>query len=270
MLRKLISHAPPRRAVVLALVALVCIACGSRTQDAQPAPSPSATTLPVAELLRAADAAYDERANLERVREGLKTLRRIRAIEHDNYDAAWRTSRLDFMLGDKSTDDKEREQAFLDGIEAGETATRVQPNRPEAHFWLGANHGGYAELKGALYAIPEAQKVRTEMETVIKLDEAGYEGGSAYLALGQLDLELPEMLGGDPARAVATLEKGLRYGANNALLHLQLAEAYLAVKRKDDARRELNWIVNSKPSPGYAPEHDDAVKSARELLTKNF
>jgi tetratricopeptide (TPR) repeat protein len=268
MIRKLISHTLPRLAC--AFVMCVFASCGRTAQEAQPAPSPPVTPLPVAELLRAADEAYSERDNLERVRDGLKTLRRIRAVEPDNYDAAWRTSRLDYMLGDKSTDDKEREQAFTDGIEAGETATRVQPNRPEAHFWLGANHGGYAELKGALYAIPEAQKVRTEMETVIKLDEGGYEGGSAYLALGQLDLELPEMLGGDTARAVATLEKGLRYGENNALLRLQLAEAYLAVKRKDDARRELNWVINSKPTPGYEPEHNEAIKSARELLAKNF
>jgi Tfp pilus assembly protein PilF len=107
------------------------------------------------------------------------------------------------------------------------------------------------------------------METVLKLDES-FEGGSAFVALGQLDLELPQMLGGDPARAAATLERGLRYGANNSLLHLRLAEAYLQLKRKDDARRELNWIVNAKPNPDYLPEHDKALKSARELLDKSF
>jgi hypothetical protein len=255
--------------VAFALLSLAFASCGRSAKEATPSPSPPVTPLPVAELLRTADEAYAERDNLERVREGLKTLRRIRAVEQDNYEAAWRTARLDYTLGDRSTDDKEREQAFTDGIEAGETATRVEPNRAEGHFWLGANHGGYAELKGALYALPEAQKIRAEMETVLKLDE-GFEGGSAYLALGQLDLELPEMLGGDAARAVATLEKGLPYGANNALLRLQLAEAYIAVKRKDDARRELNWVVNSKPNPGYEPEHNEAVKRARELLAKNF
>lgn len=253
--------------IALALVA-ICGACGSRESASQSAPA-AASPAPVAELLRQADEAYADRANLERLREGLKTLRRISAVERDNYDAAWRASRLDYTLGDKGTDDKEREQAFLDGIAAGETAIKAQPGRAEGHFWLGANHGGYAQLKGVLYGATAAASLRREMEAVVKIDES-YQGGSAFLALGQVDLELPEMLGGDPNRAVANLEKGLRYGADNSLLRLELAEAYLRVKRKDDARRELNYIFNMKPDPEYLPEHEQATKRARELLDKNF
>lgn len=258
-----------RRFVIVIFSLLAFAACGSRSEEATPSASPSVTPLPVSELLRSADDDYANRANLDRMRAGLKTLRRIRAVEHDNYEAAWRVARLNYMLADRTTDDKEREQAFSDGFEAGETATKAQPERVEGHFWLGANYGGYAEFKGVIYGATYADKLRREMETVLKLDES-FEGGSAFLALGQLDLEMPQMLGGDPARAAATLEKGLRYGANNSLLHLRLAEAYLQLKRKDDARRELNWIVNAKPDPAYLPEHEKALKSARELLDKSF
>jgi tetratricopeptide (TPR) repeat protein len=252
----------------LALAAVVSFAaCGARAPEATPPPSPPVTPPPAAELLRRADEAYAARENLDAVREGLKTLRRISAVEHEDYEAAWRTSRLDYTLGDKSADAAEREQAFLDGIAAGETATKAQAERAEGHFWLGANLGGYAKLKGVLYGITSAEKMRKEMEAVIRLDE-GFEGGSAFIALGQLDTELPKMLGGDPERAVATLEKGLRYGPNNALLHLRLAEAYLALRRKDDARREVSYVINSKPNPDYLPEHKEAVERARELLRK--
>jgi tetratricopeptide (TPR) repeat protein len=254
---------------VITAVALSLVACGSRAREDQPSASPSVTPLPVAELLRSADEAYAGREDLARVRKGLETLRHIRAVRYDDYEAAWRTARLDYTLGDRSTDDKEREQAFTDGMEAGETATKIEPNKPEGHFWLGANYGGYAEFKGLIYGATYAEKLRKEMETVIKLDE-NFEGGSAYVALGQLDTELPEMLGGDPARAVSTLEKGLHIDPNNALIHLHLAEAYLATKRKDDARRELNWVINSKPDPEHLPEQKDAVKQAHELLSKNF
>jgi hypothetical protein len=253
--------------LALAAVAAAAAGCGSRAPEATPSPSPSVTPLPAAELLRRADEAYAARENPDAVREGLKTLRRISAIDHEDYEAAWRTSRLNYTLGDKLTDAAEREQAFLDGIAAGETATKAQARRPEGHFWLGANLGGYAKLKGVLYGITSAEKMRKEMETVLQLDES-FEGGSAFLALGQLDTELPQMLGGDPARAVATLEKGMRYGSNNALMHLRLAEAYLALRRKDDARREVNYILNAKPNPEYLPEHKEAVERARELLRK--
>jgi tetratricopeptide (TPR) repeat protein len=260
------SRPPFLLKLALATVAAAA-ACGSRTPEASPSPSPPVTPLPATELLRRADESYAARESLDAVREGLKTLRRISALDHDDYEAAWRTARLDYTLGDKSADDAERERAFLDGIEAGETATKAQAGRPEGHFWLGANLGGYAQLKGVLYGITSAEKMRKEMETVIRLDES-FQGGSAYLALGQLDTELPPMLGGDPVRAVATLEKGLRYGANNSLMHLRLAEAYLAARRKDDARREVNYILKAKPDPEYLPEHKEALKGAQELLRK--
>ena len=254
---------------VVILASLAFLACRAGSGEATSSPSPSVTPLPVAELLRTADDEYANRANLERARAGLKTLRRIRAVEHDNYEAAWRAARLDYTLADRTADDTEREQAFNDGIEAGETAAKAQPVRVEGHFWLGANYGGYAEFKGVIYGMSYVDKLRHEMETVVKLDE-GYEAGSAYLALGQLDLELPQMMGGDAARAAATLEKGLRFGADNPLLHLRLAEAYVQLKRKEDARRELSWIINSKPNPAYLPEHEEAIKSAREILDKSF
>ena len=60
---------------------------------------------------------------------------------------------------------------------------------------------------------------------MIKLDE-GFLAGSAYLGLGQLYLQAPRMLGGDRQKAVEYLEKGLRFGKDNALLRLRLAEAY--------------------------------------------
>ena len=265
---KLQTHTRPAFLPQLALASVVALAgCGARAPEAGSSPAPSATPPPVAELLRRADEAYAARESLDAVREGLKTLRRISAVSREDYDAAWRTSRLNYTLGDKSADAAERERAFLDGIEAGETATKAQPQRVEGHFWLGANLGGYAKLKGVLYGITSAEKMRKEMEAVIRLDES-FQGGSAFLALGQLDTELPQMLGGDPARAVATLEKGLRYGANNSLMHLRLAEAYVAAKRKDDARREVSYILNAKPDPAYLPEHKEALKGAQELQRK--
>jgi hypothetical protein len=42
------------------------------------------------------------------------------------------------------------------------------PNKPEGHFWLGANLGGYAQLKGPLSGIAAAKRLREEMETVLK------------------------------------------------------------------------------------------------------
>jgi tetratricopeptide (TPR) repeat protein len=221
------------------------------------------------ELLQQADQCYAAREDLGRLREGLDTLRRARAVAPNDYDATWRVARLNYTLGDYSKDDAEREKAFREGIEAGETAVRANPNKPEGHFWLGANQGGFAELKGPIYGLAAADGLRKEMETVLKLDES-FQAGSAFMVLGRLDLELPTMLGGDPNRAVQTLERGMKYGEPSSLYHLRMAEAYLRVKRMDDARAQLNYILSMKPLPDYVPEYKESVTKARELLAKRF
>jgi tetratricopeptide (TPR) repeat protein len=266
------AKTPRRREVALLSfiisVTLAFTACSAPSESAPPAPSAS-DAKPSAELLAQADKNYAEREDLARVREGLETLRRARAVNYTNFDAAWRTARLSYTLGDKTTDAAEREKAFREGIEAGETAVRVEPERVEGHFWLGANQGGYAQSRGPLYGLSAAEGLRKEMETVLKLDE-GFQGGSAYMVLGRLDLELPSMLGGDPKRALETLERGLKYGENSGLYRLRLAEAYIRNKRLDKAREQLNHILSMTSHPAFVPEHKEAVAKAKELLEKRF
>ncbi len=259
----------PRMFYWLALVGIVAVLFGSCAS--QPTATEAVTTpaVPVTDLIKQADEKYDGRADEARVREGQELLRRAHAAYPDNYDAAWRLARMDYVLGDNSANKDAREQAFSEGQTAGEAAVSLQPNKPEGHFWLGANLGGYAESKGPLSGLASAKKLREEMEAVLRIDES-YQGGSAYMALGQLDVELPEMLGGDSKRAVATLEKGLRYGDQNPLLRLELAKAYLATGRSDDARKQLNFIINMKPAPDFLPEYKETETKARQLLATRF
>ena len=267
------EKSPRRSNLALLLLTISCTlvfnACSAPSESTPAAATTRSDAKPSAELLQQADKSYAEREDLARVREGLETLRRARAVDYNNFDAAWRTARLNYTLGDKTTDAAEREKAFREGIEAGEVAARVAPDRVEGHFWLGANQGGYAQSRGPLYGLAAAEGLRKEMETVLKLDES-FQGGSAFMVLGRLDLELPTMLGGDPKRAIETLERGMKYGENNALYRLRLAEAYIRNKRMNDAREQINFILNMTPHPLFVPEHKEAVAKARELLEKRF
>lgn len=260
------QHIAPRAFLFASLLLCLqlCAACSS-APAASDAASPRATPEPA--LLQQADECYAQRADLNRVRAGIALLRRARAVAPADYEAAWRMARLDYTLGDQSKDDKERATAFREGIEAGETAVRAGLDKPESHFWLGANYGGFAETQGALSGLSYADKIRHEMEAAQKLDE-GFYGGSAYMVLGRLDLEVPEWLGGDRRRALATLEKGLQFGPENSLLRLELAKAYTANKRPADAREQLNFILAMKPDPEFLPEYKECVSEARELLQK--
>lgn len=219
-------------------------------------------------LIAQADKLYAQREDMAQARRAIILMRQARTADAGSYEAAWKLSQFNYYLGDNTTGGDERERAFRDGIEAGKAAVKLQPEKPEGHFWLGANYGGRAQAS-TLTGLSAVGDIRKEMEAVLRLDE-GFQAGSAYMALGQLYLEAPGLLGGDQKKAVQLLEKGLHYGVNNAPYRLQLAKAYIAVKRKDDARQELNAVVNMKPEPDFVPESKKAIEGARQLLNKGF
>ena len=219
-----------------------------------------------AEKVAEADKLYVQRGDLAKLRQAVALVRQAQVADYGSYEAAWKLAEFDYYLGEHTTDERERDDAFREGIEAGKTAVRLQDGKPEGHFWLGANYGGSAEYS-TLASLASVEDIRRGMETVLKLDE-GFQGGSAYMVLGQLYLQAPRILGGNHQKALEYLEKGLRFGNNNALLRLHLAEAYHAVNRDQDARRQIEFLLSMKPDPNYLPEYKEAVEKAKNLREK--
>ena len=157
-----------------------------------------------------------------RLRQGIILLNQAITTDEGNFDAAWRLAKFNYYLATHTDNSAERDEAFRRGIAAGKAAVRLQGGKPDGHFWLGANYGGSAQTN-TLAGLTTTDEILNEMETVLRLDE-GYQNGSAYMVLGMVDLQAPQLLGGDPQKAVAELEKGLHVGNTNAFLHLHLAE----------------------------------------------
>src|SRR2546423_3881115 len=168
----------------LAALAALSVSCGRReASESLQRDSQSAQT-----LVAQADALYAQRSSIEKTRQAAAVLRRARMTDYSNYEIIWKLARCDYYVGDHEADDDAKLNAFREGIAAGEAAVKLAPNRPAGHFWLGANLGGRAQGQGPLYALSSVPGIRREMGTVIKLDE-GYEAGSAYLALREIDLD---------------------------------------------------------------------------------
>jgi tetratricopeptide (TPR) repeat protein len=221
---------------------------------------------PAGDAIAQADQLFTGRADLVKVRQGIIALRQAQAEDQGNYELAWRLAKFNYYLGDRSPDTGERDKAFHDGIEAGKLAVKLQDGKPEGHFWLGANYGGSAKTS-MLSGLSEFDDIKHEMETVIKLDER-YQDASAYMALGQLYLEAPGLLGGDTQKAIQYLEKGLKLGPDNALMRAQLAAAYVEAHRNDDARKQIDALLAMKPAAGYEPEYNEAVADVKKLQEK--
>ena len=166
----------------------------------------------------------------------------------------------------RTDNDTERDAMFKEGTDAGKAAVQLQPNKPDGHFWLGANYGGSA-AHSTLSNLSSFQDIKGEMEAVLKLDE-GYQGYSAYLGLGRLYLQAPKMLGGDASKAVDYLEKGLKSNPTNTLMRYELAAAYQATGRPAEAKKQIEILMSTNPDPKYMAEHKQAVEDAKKLLEK--
>ena len=248
--------------VCILLLSVGAISC----RKASTAAVDQAAVRPAKDAIVEADGLYAQRADLVKVRQAIVALRQAQADDSTNYELTWRLAKYNYYLGAHSPESTERAKAFHDGIEAGKLAVQLQNNKPEGHFWLGANYGGNAQLS-MLSGLAEVEDIKTEMETVLKLDDK-YQAGSAYMALGQLYLESPKILGGDVNKAISYLEKGIKVGPDNDLMRAKLAAAYAEAHRNEDARKQIETLIATKPAPDYQPEYAEAVAEAKKVQEK--
>ena len=249
---------------IIGAISISLLLLATSCNEERPHESLVADSASAAEEIASADQLYGQREDLMQLRKGIVSLRQALTKDPGNYDAAWKLSKFNYYLATHSDNSNERDTAFREGINAGKTAVQLQNEKPDGHFWLGANYGGAAE-HSTIQGLATVNDIRNEMQTVLRLDE-GYQNGSAYMVLGLVYLNAPEIVGGDPKKAVEEMEKGLRFGEPNAFLHLHLSEAYKKVGRNDDARREIKKILSMTPDPNYLPEYKEASAAAQKLL----
>ena len=246
-------------------VVLTSVACDSGVPEGGPKIDHGDAKL-AAERIAEADALYEGREDLQKARVAVASLRQARTADYGSYEAAWKLARASFFVGDRTDNDDEQDDLFREGTEAGKAAIQLQPDKPEGHFWLGANYGG-AAAHSTIANLSSFQDIKREMEAVLKIDET-YQGYSAYLGLGRLYLQAPTVLGGSTDKAIEYLQKGIKLNPNHGLMRFHLAEAYESNNRDAEAKKEIEALMAVTPDPKYAAEHKDAIEKAKKLLQK--
>jgi tetratricopeptide (TPR) repeat protein len=213
-----------------------------------------------------ADRLYADRANLASARRAAEIWAAELGGHPAAFDAAWKLARTDYWLGEHASESERR--AFLEGgIEAGRKAVALQPIRPEGHFWIAANMGALAESYGIRAGLKYRKPIKDQLETVLRLDPA-FMQGSADRALGRWYFEVPGLFGGSNTKAEAHLRASLKYDEQSTVSHFFLAELLLDEGRKDEARVELQKVLDAAVDPEWAPEDNDYKTRARALLRK--
>ena len=216
-----------------------------------------------AQTFEEADHLFTYGADTSRDQQALAVIEKALAGDGNNYQWLWRAARVRYYIGDEARK-ADKLKHFESGITYAQRAVAQLPNAVEGHFWLGANYGGYSEVKGAFSALATVKKIRAEMEIVLQLN-AGYEDGRAYLALGELDRQLPRLLGGNLGRAITRLETGVKVAPRNLEMRYALAQAYQENGRKDDARRQINELTQAT---ARNRAERNVQEKARKLLAK--
>lgn len=255
------------RFITIAFLSFWLISCASKAESESV--TPAVNNALIGETVTKCDSLFKERDDLAKLREAVKSLASVRNADARNYEVEWKFAKYNYFLGKHTTDEKEKEKAFADGVQAGRIASRIETNKPEGYFWYGANLGEQAKQSPVTVGVKSIDDIKEAMNKVIEI-QPDYQSASAYDALAQVELNTAGMMGGKPEKAIEYLEKALTINKENTYVYLHLAEAYIAVGKKDEAKKQLDYLLKMKANPDYLPEYNETVEKAKKLLETKF
>ena len=222
------------------------------------------------ELIDQADKLCVEMKDMATAKEAESIYHKAMGMLDNKYDVLWRLSRVLYYIGEHTENKKEKKGIFDRGVYYAEKAVEAEPEKPDGHYWLGVNQGKVGETRGVLKSLSLVKPIKNAMNKVIELDRS-YEDGGPDRVLGRVFYKLPGFAGGDNHKSLEHLIKSKEYGPEDALTRIYLAETYLALKEKDKAKEELEYVLNMGSDNRWYYAIDENKEVARELLnSKKF
>jgi tetratricopeptide (TPR) repeat protein len=210
------------------------------------------------------DALYAAREDLTKAREAAAAWSARLKQNPKDFESAWKLARAHYWLGGH-VPQAERKASLEEGIAAGRAAVAIEPNKPEGHFWIAANMGALAESFGLRQGMKYRGEIKNELLLVLKLDPA-FQKGSADRALGRWYFKVPGLFGGSNQKSEEHLRKSLTYDPNSSASRFFLAETLIDRGKKEEARTELQKVIEGPVDPDWVPEDREFKDKARKLL----
>jgi tetratricopeptide (TPR) repeat protein len=224
-------------------------------------PARTTTAETLLETARALVARYDQDpARLDRAREVLEAA----AAREPQPEMLILLSRVDYLWGDiRATTTDDKLAAYERGRQAGQQAIALAPESAEAHLWYAVNTGRWGQTKGVLRSLWLLRPLRHELETIFSLDPRM---AGAHVLAGNVDFEVPAMVGGNRQRAEEHFKTALTLDPTFTGARVDLARLYLATGRAADARRELQAVIDETAPTNVADWTMKDLPRARKLL----
>jgi len=160
----------------------------------------------------------------------------------------------------KAQSPAEKRKLFDEGLARAEEAVKADERDAKAHFAVFCNLGRELRLRGVgLGTVGAVRRLRREIDRTLELAP---DYADALVGKGSFLVELPRLLGGDPAEGERALRAALRIDPDFIEAHLALARALAARGARDEARREARQAL------GLAERAGDqaAAAEARKLV----
>lgn len=225
----------------------------------------SSTTRSVPDSLERADLLYLDRDLGDNFQESMRILWRLKASGADSAGVPWRLARGLFWMGDRTRNDEDkRRRAYEMGVDLARQSLELNPDLPEAHFWLAMNYGGLAHHSGIFTTYRLAKKIQEEMGILHKIAP---QNSAAYHVCGVILRKLPGLVGGSTDKAIEELRRAVSLAPDCPPHHFELAKAYLQAKRYAEARDELRAFEHASGNCDPAATRTELAELPRLLKT---
>jgi tetratricopeptide (TPR) repeat protein len=145
------------------------------------------------------------------------------------------------------------------GLDRAEEAVRADPQDAAAHFAVFCNLGKRLKMKrrdeGLFATLGELGRVQKEIDTALALAP---DYAPALAAKGEMLVELPRLLGGDPREGERLLRRAVALDADDPQMRLMLASALRSAGQHDQALAHASIALGILEHAGSASELADA------------
>ena len=177
-----------------------------------------------------------------------------------------RLTRTSFILGDLAPI-SERGRCYEKGLAYADKLLAHEPNGVAGHYWKAMNLRGLADVGTRMQGFKLLPKIMEELKRVLALDQT-YDDAGAHRVIGRIYLEAPgwPISVGDKQKSLTHLTATVRLAPNNSTNHLYLAETMLDMGKKDEARAELQKVLQEGQHALTPKDLEEDRQEAQRLL----
>lgn len=204
---------------------------------------------------------YEDFGNLGRA---IDKLNKILELNPKDVEAMTLLSRVWLTYGDVAAKKKdEKLRAYEKGRGIAKKAMELSPKNPDAHFWYTANMGRWGQTRGVLKSLFLVSQVKEQLNLILALNPKYVPALDVY---GVLYYELPGLFGGNLELSEKYIRQAMELDPHLTVARVDLAKVLIKRKKYEEARSELNGVLEEKEPKLYTDWYVKDRKEAEGLM----